>query len=350
MRHTDPFISTITVSLPTLAWQSKRANSTLVSGNGLNRRWGKPAWSKSGSCLNSPRKVYWWYSQSFHNAYCRRVPVELGCTVSHLALAWLAVKPTTSTIILGASKPEQILDNLKSLELIPKLTPAVLEKLETILDSKPSPRVSNSNITTQCRLSVSFLDDLWETRNTRCSSNTVARVSRRYCNYKAFTRLPKPDSHERSAKYNSLEIQYCHVKIFLYSLDRRNYVLHHLPVFFCVRIIISRDILPSLANVAYRPVGPVRCPYSVLLVFTFRLLPTRTVLSKRHFHRTHSINWICYSFSKTYWSLLASFMWQCPHASAAINTLSCFPGQIPNSFLVYILSGTCRVSVLYYKI
>ncbi|THG98246.1 hypothetical protein EW026_g3905 [Hermanssonia centrifuga] len=64
---------------------------------------------------------------------------ELGCKVSHLALAWLATKPHTSTIILGASKPEQILDNLKALDVIPKLTPAILEKIEGILGTKPKP-------------------------------------------------------------------------------------------------------------------------------------------------------------------------------------------------------------------
>lgn len=72
--------------------------------------------------------------------------LDLGCSVSQLALAWLAVKPTTSTVILGASKPEQILDNLKALDVIPKLTPTVLEKVEVILDNKPSPRVSDGSI------------------------------------------------------------------------------------------------------------------------------------------------------------------------------------------------------------
>ncbi|KAJ3554653.1 hypothetical protein NM688_g2997 [Phlebia brevispora] len=66
---------------------------------------------------------------------------ELNCKVSHLALAWLAKKPETSTVILGASKPEQVIDNLKALEVIPKLTPAVLEKIEAILDNKPAPVV-----------------------------------------------------------------------------------------------------------------------------------------------------------------------------------------------------------------
>ena len=67
---------------------------------------------------------------------------ELNCKVSHLALAWIARNPNTSSVILGASKPEQVLDNLKALEVIPKLTPAVLEKIEGILGNKPSPWVS----------------------------------------------------------------------------------------------------------------------------------------------------------------------------------------------------------------
>ena len=66
---------------------------------------------------------------------------ELGCSINQLALAWVAASPNTSTVILGASKPEQVLDNLKALEVIPKLTPEVLEKIEKILDNKPEPWV-----------------------------------------------------------------------------------------------------------------------------------------------------------------------------------------------------------------
>ncbi|KAI0684582.1 NADP-dependent oxidoreductase domain-containing protein [Cytidiella melzeri] len=64
---------------------------------------------------------------------------ELDCKLTHLALAWIAVQKHTSTVILGASKPEQVLDNLKALEVLPKLTPQVLEKIEEILGNKPSP-------------------------------------------------------------------------------------------------------------------------------------------------------------------------------------------------------------------
>lgn len=49
----------------------------------------------------------------------------------------MAKQPNTSTVILGASRPEQVVDNLKALEVIPKLTPEVLEKIEKILENKP---------------------------------------------------------------------------------------------------------------------------------------------------------------------------------------------------------------------
>ena len=71
-------------------------------------------------------------------------PTELGCTTAQLALAWVAKQPQTSTVILGASKPEQVTENLKALDVIPKLTPAVLERIEKILDNQPTPVVCTS--------------------------------------------------------------------------------------------------------------------------------------------------------------------------------------------------------------
>ncbi|ETW86782.1 voltage-gated potassium channel beta 2 [Heterobasidion irregulare TC 32-1] len=64
---------------------------------------------------------------------------ELGCKVSHLALAWVAKNTNTSTVILGATSPEQIVDNLKALDVIPKLTPEILAKIEAIVNNKPAP-------------------------------------------------------------------------------------------------------------------------------------------------------------------------------------------------------------------
>ncbi|KZS98458.1 Aldo/keto reductase [Sistotremastrum niveocremeum HHB9708] len=64
---------------------------------------------------------------------------ELGCSVTHLSLAWVAKQPQTGTVILGASRPEQVLDNLKALEVLPKLTPEVMKKIAEIVDTDPTP-------------------------------------------------------------------------------------------------------------------------------------------------------------------------------------------------------------------
>jgi aryl-alcohol dehydrogenase-like predicted oxidoreductase len=42
-----------------------------------------------------------------------------------------------STVILGASKPEQVHDNCKALALLPKLTDDVMGEIESILENKP---------------------------------------------------------------------------------------------------------------------------------------------------------------------------------------------------------------------
>lgn len=67
-----------------------------------------------------------------------RLSTELGTSMSALALAWVAKNPNTGTVILGATKPEQLVENLRALEVIPKLTPEVLEKIDAILNNKPA--------------------------------------------------------------------------------------------------------------------------------------------------------------------------------------------------------------------
>ena len=62
---------------------------------------------------------------------------ELGCTVAQLALAWCLRNPNVSTVITGATQPEQVLENMKAPEVLPKLTSNVLERIELILGNKP---------------------------------------------------------------------------------------------------------------------------------------------------------------------------------------------------------------------
>ena len=66
------------------------------------------------------------------------VAEKLGGTTSQLALAWVAKNENVSTVILGATKVEQIHDNCKALAILPKLTPEHMEEIEKILDNKPT--------------------------------------------------------------------------------------------------------------------------------------------------------------------------------------------------------------------
>jgi voltage-dependent potassium channel beta subunit len=64
---------------------------------------------------------------------------ELGCTMAQLALAWCLKNPNISTVITGASKPEQVVENIAALEIVPQLTDEIMERVDEILDNKPKP-------------------------------------------------------------------------------------------------------------------------------------------------------------------------------------------------------------------
>jgi voltage-dependent potassium channel beta subunit len=57
---------------------------------------------------------------------------SLDCTVSQLAIAWAAKNPRVSTVITGASKISQLRDNLGAVDVIAKLTPEVLARIDDL--------------------------------------------------------------------------------------------------------------------------------------------------------------------------------------------------------------------------
>lgn len=63
----------------------------------------------------------------------------LGMTIAQMAIAWCLKNPHVSSVITGASKPEQVSENMKALEFKEKLTPQVMEQIETTLGNKPAP-------------------------------------------------------------------------------------------------------------------------------------------------------------------------------------------------------------------
>ncbi len=63
----------------------------------------------------------------------------LGCTMAQLAIAWCLKNPNVSTVITGASRKQQVQENMLAIEVAEKLTPELMAQIETILDNKPKP-------------------------------------------------------------------------------------------------------------------------------------------------------------------------------------------------------------------
>jgi voltage-dependent potassium channel beta subunit len=62
---------------------------------------------------------------------------EIGISMPHLGICWCLKNPNVSTVILGASKEEQLIQTLKSKDYIHLLTDEVMNKIELILNNKP---------------------------------------------------------------------------------------------------------------------------------------------------------------------------------------------------------------------
>jgi voltage-dependent potassium channel beta subunit len=67
------------------------------------------------------------------------VATDLGCTTAQLALAWCLKDPHVSTVITGASRPEQVVENMRATDLVDDIDDGVMERIEAILDNAPEP-------------------------------------------------------------------------------------------------------------------------------------------------------------------------------------------------------------------
>ena len=66
-----------------------------------------------------------------------KIAVSIGTSLPKFALAWCLKNPNVSTVILGASKVEQIEENLQALDVLPLLTDEVIGRVEAVLENKP---------------------------------------------------------------------------------------------------------------------------------------------------------------------------------------------------------------------
>ena len=63
-----------------------------------------------------------------------KIAADLGVTTAQLTLAWTAGNPKVSSVITGASRPEQVVENMKAFELIPKLGTGARKEIEELFD------------------------------------------------------------------------------------------------------------------------------------------------------------------------------------------------------------------------
>lgn len=92
-------------------------------------------------------KGYEWLRKEFEKEETRRniekvkllMPIadQLGCSMAQLAIAWCVKNPHVSTVITGASRPEQVMENMKALEVAQSMTDAVMEQIEAVLQNRP---------------------------------------------------------------------------------------------------------------------------------------------------------------------------------------------------------------------
>ncbi len=63
----------------------------------------------------------------------QRVAADLDCSLAQLAIAWCARNPNVSTVITGASRPEQVRENMAALEVLARLDDDVMDRIDDIV-------------------------------------------------------------------------------------------------------------------------------------------------------------------------------------------------------------------------
>ncbi|HEY5111608.1 MAG TPA: aldo/keto reductase [Acidimicrobiales bacterium] len=82
---------------------------------------------------------YEWLKKSLTNkesnakvAELKKIADGLGVSLAQFSLAWCAKNPNVSTVITGASSAQQVRENMTALDVLPLLTPEVMEKVDLV--------------------------------------------------------------------------------------------------------------------------------------------------------------------------------------------------------------------------
>ena len=67
----------------------------------------------------------------------KTVADKLGTNLATLSVAWCIANPNVTTAILGATKKEQLVQNLSALDLYPKLDQDIMKEIDSIMETRP---------------------------------------------------------------------------------------------------------------------------------------------------------------------------------------------------------------------
>ncbi|XP_037397039.1 voltage-gated potassium channel subunit beta-2 isoform X2 [Pygocentrus nattereri] len=62
---------------------------------------------------------------------------RLGCTLPQLAIAWCLRNEGVSSVLLGASSTDQLMENIGAIQVLPKLSSSIIHEVDSILGNKP---------------------------------------------------------------------------------------------------------------------------------------------------------------------------------------------------------------------
>jgi len=102
---------------------SRLANAVDNYTKGQKENYGDPVWQKE---IAQVRKL-------------KPIAEKVGCDQATLAMAWVLKNPHVSSAITGASKVQQVIDAVKSLDVVPKLTDEIMKEIDDVLGNKPVP-------------------------------------------------------------------------------------------------------------------------------------------------------------------------------------------------------------------
>lgn len=78
-----------------------------------------------------------WQAEAKKVASLKPIAEKVGTNQAGLALAWVLKNPNVASAITGASRPEQVWNAVKALDVVPKLTDEIMKEIDGLLGNKP---------------------------------------------------------------------------------------------------------------------------------------------------------------------------------------------------------------------